>query len=211
MSRDERALLPGIAEALRNGEVVALPTDTVYGVGVLAADADAAVRIFALKGRPEAVALPVLVADLDAALRLAPPGLTSLQHLGERLWPGALTIVVPRREGLDWRLGGNGRTIGVRCPDHDLLRELLSITGPLAVSSANRHGLAPATTRDEVRRQLGTELRCLDGGRCARPPSTVVELADGTVRRIRAGAISFETVEAAFGGKSGSTCSVGLV
>ena len=203
--RAERAHLAAIVEALRNGEVVGVPTDTVYGVGVLAADAQGAARIFALKGRPEAVALPVLVADLDTALGLVPPGLTSLQRLGERLWPGALTIVVPRREGLDWQLGGDGRTIGLRCPDHDLLRELLSLSGPLAVSSANRHGSAPATTTDEVRRQLGGELRCLDGGRCARPPSTVIELADGTLRPIRAGAVSFESVEAALGGPSGST------
>ena len=183
-----------VEAALGRGEVVALPTDTVYGVGVLAGHRLAADRVFALKGRPETVALPVLVADLETAVQLASADVIGLDLLGARLWPGALTVVVPRREGLEWALGGDGRTIGIRCPDHDLLRRLLGRTGPLAVSSANRHGGSPATTPEDVRRIFGAGLLCLDAGRCDRPSSTVVSLVGGKPSVIREGAVSLADV-----------------
>jgi len=199
----EGAPVLDIVSALRRGEVVALPTDTVYGVGVLASDRDGAARVFALKGRPDDVPLPVLVADLEDALALAPLGLESLRRLGEALWPGALTVVVARREGIDWELGGDGATIGIRCPDHDLLRAVLRETGPLAVSSANRHGEPPATTPEEVRRSLGVGVPCLDGGRCDRQPSTVVELVEDSLRCLREGAVAFEDVRRALAATRG--------
>ena len=170
-----------IIDALRDGKVVAIPTDTVYGVATLVGHSAA---LFALKERPADVALPVLIADPADALRYATYDVDLSAH-----WPGALTIVGARTaESSEWDLGGDGATIGLRCPDDDDLRALIREVGPLVTTSANKHGQPPCTTAAEVTAQLG-DIAVLDGGTRNGQPSTVVDATQNPPRVLRQGAI----------------------
>jgi L-threonylcarbamoyladenylate synthase len=188
--------LDGAVAALTAGRVVAVPTDTVYGLAVDPARPGATAALFALKHRPESVDLPVLVADVAQAEALAgPDGLSSpARRLAARFWPGALTLVVARRAGLAWELGGTGSTVGLRCPDLPLLRALCRRVGPLAVTSANRHGSPPLTTAAAVRASFSDMVAVIDGGRCDGVPSTVVEVDPEAVRCLRAGPVPWDEI-----------------
>jgi L-threonylcarbamoyladenylate synthase len=178
--------------ALRAGEVVAIPTDTVYGLAADPRVPGATSALFALKGRPPEVALPVLVASVEQALAVAGPDVAQpALALVERWWPGGLTVVVPRREGLGWELGGSDQsTVGLRLPAHPVPVALAGALGPLAVSSANRHGRPTPATAPEVIEELGPGLAlALDGGPCRGAASTVVSCIEGTVRVLREGAV----------------------
>lgn len=167
--------------ALFRGEVVAIPTDTVYGVATMVGHSTA---LFALKERPADVALPVLIADPQDAALYATFAVDFTQH-----WPGALTIVGARTaESGGWDVGGDGTTIGLRCPDDDDLRALIRETGPLITTSANKHGQPPCTTADEVRAALGA-ITLLDGGTCNGQPSTVVDATQLPIKVLRQGAV----------------------
>jgi L-threonylcarbamoyladenylate synthase len=187
--------------ALRAGAVVALPTDTVYGLAVDPSVAGSTGVLFALKARPETVDLPVLIATIEQAESLAgPTGLSSVAlRLAHAFWPGPLTMVVPRRPGLDWVLGAHAQTIGLRVPDHAVARALCHEVGPLATTSANRHGEAPCADAECVRRAFGPGVVVVDGGRCAGAPSTVVSVVDDVPRCIREGALTWADVIAAAG------------
>jgi L-threonylcarbamoyladenylate synthase len=182
-------------EALRAGWVVALPTDTVYGLAVDPWQPEAVERLFALKERPPTVALPVVVGQLDQVDPVTGPLSGSSRRLADRYWPGPLTLVVPRAEGFDADLGGppaSRGTVGVRWPDHPLIQALCRELGPLALTSANRHGAPPATTALDVARAFpgaGQLAAILDGGVCDGVPSTVVECLGTTTRCLRQGAI----------------------
>ena len=188
----------GAAAALRQGRVVAVPTDTVYGLAVDPALSHATAALFALKGRPDAQALPVLVAGSDDARALAGPEAwtAAVQRLAAVLWPGALTLVVTRRAGLDWDLGGDPATIGLRVPAAASLLRLCRAVGPLATTSANRHGEPPCVTAEEVASCFGPELDVLDGGRRDSPPSTVVDVTGPVPTCLRQGAIAWEEIAA---------------
>lgn len=183
------------AKALAAGMVVGVPTDTVYGLAVDPFQPDAVRRVFALKDRPEAVPLPVLVAGWEQVDRVTGPLASAARHLADRYWPGPLTLVVPRRRGFTVDLGGSPSsrsTVGLRWPAHAGMLELCRIAGPLAVTSANRHGMPPATTAEDVTRAFvgadGLAL-VLDGGTCDGVPSTVVECRGPASRCLRDGAI----------------------
>jgi L-threonylcarbamoyladenylate synthase len=182
-------------EALRAGWVVGLPTDTVYGLAVDPWQPEAVDRLFALKERPPTVALPVVIGRLEQVGPLTGPLTGSARSLADRYWPGPLTLVVPRAEGFDADLGGppSARsTVGVRWPDHPLIQALCRELGPLALTSANRHGSPPATTAPDVRRAFpdaGDLAAILDGGVCDGVPSTVIECRGTTTRCLRQGAI----------------------
>jgi L-threonylcarbamoyladenylate synthase len=192
--------LEDAAAALRAGLVVGVPTDTVYGLAADPTRPGATDRLFSLKARPATAGLPVLVADIAQAERFAEMSAPA-RRLAQRFWPGGLTIVVARRAGVDWSLGGDGRTVGVRCPAHELTRALCALVGPLATTSANLHGEAPLTEAGAVRDAFGAAIACVvDGGRCAGEPSTVVDVTPGTPRCLRPGAVSWEDVTAALGG-----------
>jgi tRNA threonylcarbamoyl adenosine modification protein (Sua5/YciO/YrdC/YwlC family) len=191
--------LDEVEEALRAGEVVAVPTDTVYGLGVDPRLAGAIGRLFALKERPSRFALPILIADPAELgnLAIATP---AADRLVARYWPGPLTLVLPRRPGVEFDLGGEPGTIGVRCPANPLLRELLRRTAPLAVTSANRHGEPPLCTAEDVREHFGGGVATvLDGGRCDGLPSTVVEVLGDQVKCLREGALLFPAIAVAAG------------
>ena len=185
-----------LVEALAAGKVVAVPTDTVYGLAVDPRLAGAVDRVFVLKQRPEQFQLPVLIADPAGLVDLA-EATAAAERLISRYWPGPLTLVLPRRSGIAFDLGGDSATIGLRCPANSLLRELLRSTGPLAVTSANRHGEAPLRTADEVRGHFGAAVTAvLDGGRCDGRPSTVISLTGAGVKCLREGALLFAELAA---------------
>ena len=185
-----------LVAALRRGEVVAVPTDTVYGLAVDPRAPGGVERVFAAKSRPESTALPVLVADLAQAEPLVHPAdHAALSAIAGAHWPGALTVVARRAAGVDVALGGDGRTIGLRCSLHPAVRALCRAVGPLAVTSANLHGGTPCTTAAEVRSIFGAVLPVLDGGPCVGVPSTVVALtSDGGARLLRTGPVALADV-----------------
>lgn len=193
--------LYALEEALAAGEVVAVPTDTVYGLAVDPRLPGAVERVFALKQRPERFQLPVLIADPIALFELA-EATGAAQRLISRYWPGPLTLVLRRRSGVAFDLGGDSATIGLRCPANQLLRELLRRTGPLAVTSANRHGDEPLHSADDIREHFGEGVvAVLDGGRCDGRPSTVISLTGLDAKCLREGALSFAEVAAIAAGK----------
>jgi tRNA threonylcarbamoyl adenosine modification protein (Sua5/YciO/YrdC/YwlC family) len=146
------------AAAIARGELVVLPTDTVYGIGARPDDARATAAIFEAKGRPRDLMLPVLVATVEEARRAAVfDGRAA--RLAEASWPGPLTLVLPRTDrSAGWDLGGDGTTIGVRIPGHPVALELLRRTGSLAVTSANRSGGAPAEDREGLVATFGARV-----------------------------------------------------
>ncbi len=186
------------ARALTAGQVVGLPTDTVYGLAVDPFRPGAAERIFRAKRRPRQVELPVLVADEDqvAALAAAVPDVA--RRLMDRHWPGALTLVLPRRSGLGADLGTSESTVGVRCPDHPVPVAVCRVVGPLATTSANLHGEPPLTRAADVAGAFGDAVPVvLDGGTCAGAPSTVVDCTGPEPELLREGRISWQEVLAA--------------
>ena len=187
-------------QALDDGQVVAIPTDTVYGLAVDPFRPGAADRLFALKRRPRTVDLPLLVASADQVVTVA----TGVPHVAEllmaRFWPGPLTLVVPRRPDLEADLGDDEATVGVRCPDHAVPLALCRRHGPLATTSANLHGQPTMTTAPEVGAALGDSVAVvLDGGPCEGEPSTVVDCTGEEPKCLREGRIPWAELEAALG------------
>ncbi len=181
-------------EALRSGDIIGIPTDTVYG---LAADpwySGAADRLFRVKGRPRNVELPLFVADIDSAMRVATAVSPVAIRLMEAFWPGGLTIVLPRRTDVDADLGEEDATIGLRCPAHPVPLALCRRFGPYATTSANRHGESPATTAQALAAGLsGVEL-VLDGGVCDQTASTVVDCTGDQPRLLRDGCVAWAQI-----------------
>ena len=202
-SQPPAAAVAAAASALRAGVVVVLPTDTVYGLAALPTVDGATGRVFALKGRSADVPLAVLCADAPQALALADPAALSddLLRLAERLWPGPLTIVLPRRPGLGYELGRPEATIGLRCPDHALVRAVAADVGPIATTSANPHGRPTPETAPEVAAALGDDgavvALVLDGGPCAGTPSTVLDATGADWRVLREGTLTLDDLKAA--------------
>jgi tRNA threonylcarbamoyl adenosine modification protein (Sua5/YciO/YrdC/YwlC family) len=153
-----------------------------------------------VKARPRSVELPVLVTGADQALELATAVPACARALMERFWPGPLTIVLPRRPDVDADLGEEDATIGVRCPDHPVPLAVCRALGPIATTSANHHGGPPATTAAEVALLPGVAI-VLDGGPCAGDPSTVVDSTGEIPKLLRAGAITWEEIQAAAGAR----------
>jgi L-threonylcarbamoyladenylate synthase len=189
-------------DALRAGDVVALPTDTVYGLAALPTVPAATDRLFALKGRGAETPIAVLCADAAQAFGLAAPdALTDdVRHIAERLWPGPLTLVLPRRPSLGYELGDPSDTVGVRCPDNGLVQAIAAAVGPIATTSANRHGEPTPPTAAGVAATFGAGLALvLDGGPCEAPPSTVVAVTTTGWQVLREGPIPLADVVAAAG------------
>ncbi len=179
--------LTELVAALDRGDVVVIPTDTVYGLAARFDSTEAVRRIFEIKQRPPDKPLPVLastMSDLSAVAMFGPLA----SELAASFWPGPLTLVLPRAEGFDADLGAGERdTVGVRVPEHRLTRRLLGECGPLAVTSANRSGQPPATDAHSAAAEF-PELLTLDGGPGAGQPSTVVSLV-GRPTVLRPGAL----------------------
>jgi tRNA threonylcarbamoyl adenosine modification protein (Sua5/YciO/YrdC/YwlC family) len=182
------------AAAIRRNELVVLPTDTVYGVGADAFSPAAVDALLSAKGRDRSMPVPVLVASpamLEALVDQLPD---TGRALIDAFWPGALTVVVRHTAHLAWDLGETRGTVAVRMPNHELARELVTRTGPLAVSSANRSGHPPPATMLDARLQLGASVAVyLDGGPSGETvPSTIVDVTAERPRVLRAGAVDLE-------------------
>jgi L-threonylcarbamoyladenylate synthase len=201
--RPDPGVVAEAATALRRGEVVGIPTDTVYGLAVDPSRAGAVDRLFAVKERPRDVVLPVLVGSVDQALALAGPPGPEAAALMAAWWPGPLTIVLTRRSGVELDLGGDGATIGVRCPAHAVARALAESVGPIATSSANLHGAPPATRAEALVAGLAGVALVVDAGPCEGRPSTVVDCTGGVTRLLRAGPISWPQITATLAGGDG--------
>lgn len=181
-----------IAATLRSGEVVVLPTDTVYGLAALPTDAGATARLFELKGRQAQTPIAVLCADAEQAIALTDlRAAAALRALAERWWPGPLTVVAPRRAGVGFHLGEPTSTIGLRVPHHELVRAVATRVGPIAATSANRHGEPTPETAADVACALGPGVPLIvDAGVLASSASTVVDVTSRPWRVLREGPIT---------------------
>lgn len=194
-SDEEReAAIEAASLAVRRGDLVVIPTDTVYGIGADAFDPEAVQALLDAKGRGRDMPPPVLVSaatTLDA-LAVGVPGYA--RALVEAFWPGPLTIVCRQQQSLQWDLGETRGTVAVRMPDDPIALAVLERTGPLAVSSANTTGLPAARTADEAAGMLGESIAVLvDGGPSAGgEASTIVDCTSTQGRLLRAGALTLE-------------------
>lgn len=189
--------------ALGRGELVVLPTDTVYGLAADAFNPAAVQRLLEAKGRGRQSPPPVLIPTIATLEALAEHVSDEVRALTTAFWPGALTVIVAARETLRWDLGDTNGTVALRMPNNVFALELLAEIGPLAVSSANLTGQAPATTIANAEKMLGNSVSVyLDGGEVglsfadAALGSTIVDATGDTVRVVRHGVISEEQIRA---------------
>lgn len=187
------------AEVVARGGLVVVPTDTVYGVGADAFDASAVAELLAAKGRGREAPPPVLVPNKRTVDGLATQVPDYARRLIERYWPGPLTLVLRAQASLMWDLGDTNGTVAVRMPDDEATLSLLAETGPLAVSSANRHGEPAATTVAQAQEQLGESVDLyLDGGPASGgAASTIVDCTKDEPVVLRHGALDAHEVLAA--------------
>ena len=191
---EREAAVEAASLAVQRGELVVLPTDTVYGVGADAFDPAAVRALLAAKGRGREMPPPVLIAadtTVDAlAVRI--PGYA--RSLMDAFWPGPLTLVFHEQSSLQWDLGDTRGTVAVRIPDHEVARAVLERTGPLAVSSANRTGRPAATDADQAAEMLGDSVAVIiDAGTApGGEASTIVDCTGDQGRVLRRGALSLE-------------------
>ena len=197
---EERESAIGAASlAIRRGQLVILPTDTVYGLAVDAFDPVAVRDLLAAKGRGRDMPPPVLVSAATTADALATSLPDYARALIEHFWPGPLTIVAHQQKSLQWDLGDTRGTVAIRMPDHPIALEILERTGPLAVSSANTTGSPAATNADQAEEMLGDLVEVIvDGGpSLGKDASTIVDVTGKQGRILRRGALSLDALNSA--------------
>ncbi|MEX0913440.1 MAG: L-threonylcarbamoyladenylate synthase, partial [Demequina sp.] len=197
--------LDAAVHAVQRGQVVVMPTDTVYGVGADAFQAEAVAAVLAAKGRGRHMPPPVLIPEARTVDGLARDVPDAARVLMDACWPGALTVIVHAQPSLMWDLGDTFGTVALRVPDHSAARALLSRTGPLAVTSANRTGQPAATTAAAAADQLGDAVAVyLDGGDSPLgEASTIVDVTDPAgMRIVRQGAVSRAHLESLVGAEA---------
>jgi len=188
---DHNEALQRALDALRNGRLVAFPTDTVYGLGALAFDGKAVELIYLAKDRPVEKAIPVLIWDVTDLEKISDDIPDLARRLASRFWPGPVTVLVPKRPTLPEAISATS-TVAVRVPDHSVARDLLRVAGPMAVTSANISGQASPSTAEEVFAQLNGHIDLIiDGGRTpGGVPSTLVDCSMDEIKILRAGPIT---------------------
>ncbi|MDX3005794.1 L-threonylcarbamoyladenylate synthase [Kribbella solani] len=185
-------------DAIEAGDLVVLPTDTVYGLAADAFKADAVQRLLDAKGRGRDMPPPVLISVVESLDALATDVPDSGRKLAQEFWPGPLTLICHAQGSLLWDLGETQGTVALRVPDHENTRELLSRTGPLAVSSANKSGQPAAMDVYDAEEQLSESVAVyLDGGEVnGGQPSTIVDITGDTPRVVRLGALTLDQLRA---------------
>ncbi|MFM8585453.1 MAG: L-threonylcarbamoyladenylate synthase [Gammaproteobacteria bacterium] len=204
MSASTGAVAPDIAvavAALRAGELVAFPTETVYGLGADARNPEALRKVYALKGRPSTHPLILHVLSADDLKDWVSDLPSAAQTLASRFWPGPLTLVLPRSARVSDALTGGQDTVAIRVPAHPVARALLAaFGGGIAAPSANRYGRISPTRAAHVREEFPTDLLVLEGGDCeVGLESTIVSLVEAVPRLLRPGSISRADLESALG------------
>lgn len=204
LTADDRAIAQA-AQALRDGQLVGLPTETVYGLAANATDDAAVAKIFVAKGRPADHPLIVHVASAAQVPLFAAQVPDFAQALIDAFWPGPLTLILPRQPGVATASAGGQDSIGLRCPSHPLAQQLLHACAALGVHgvsapSANRFGRVSPTTAAHVQSELGSDLLILDGGECdVGIESTIIDCTRGAPILLRPGHITRVQIEAACG------------
>jgi len=195
MCLDQKQSLSAAAGIIQVSGVIAFPTDTVYGIGASAFDETAIEKLYQVKERSQEKAIPILAVDPSGLAGITHPPGEMVLSLMKKFWPGALTLILPLLPGLPANLS-RIKTIGVRIPDHDLTRELLRQTGPLAATSANLSGQESALTADEVLINLGGKIELiLDGGISpGGVASTVLDCTKAKPLIIRTGPVTLEEI-----------------
>jgi tRNA threonylcarbamoyl adenosine modification protein (Sua5/YciO/YrdC/YwlC family) len=195
---EREAAVEAAALAIQQGELIVLPTDTVYGVGADAFDPVAVRGLLAAKGRGRNMPPPVLVSSATTldALAVRVPGYA--RALVEEFWPGPLTLVCHQQSSLQWDLGDSRGTVAVRMPDDEVALAILERTGPLAVSSANKTGMPAATDADQAIEMLGEDVDVVVDGGTSRggEASTIIDVTGSQGRVLRLGALSLEQLNA---------------
>ena len=186
---------------VRDGRILVVPTDTVYGIGCAADNPEAVAAVLAAKGRGRQMPPPVLVASVDAIDLLCVDVPDAARTLARAFWPGGLTLILRARPDLGWDLGETGGTIGVRMPNQDALLRLLRDFGPMAVTSANLTGQPPATSVEAAIGYFGARVGAyLDGGPTqGSTASSIVDFAHDAPRALRLGTICLDDLSAAAG------------
>jgi len=199
-SQDPQTLEQAV-QVLRSGGLVALPTDTVYGLGALVWDAMAVRKIYEVKGRLLDKAIPVLLGDLTDLSQVAMDIPAQVLILAQRFWPGPLTLVVPKQPAIP-QVVSSGPTLGVRVPSHLFTRQLLRTSGPMAVTSANLSGREDASSAQEVLNQLDGRIPLIiDAGPVGQgQASTVVDCLSGEPVVLREGPITLDQIKAVLAG-----------
>ena len=200
-STEREGSIATTVDAVRRGEVVVIPTDTVYGIGADAFDPGAVAAVLTAKSRGREMPPPVLIPDartVDGLARAVPEW---ARRLMEELWPGPLTLVLWAQPSLHWDLGETAGTVALRIPDDEIALDVLTETGPLAVTSANRSGEPAATTVTDAAVQLGPAVAVyLDGGpRVGQEPSTIIDATGELPVVLRLGAVGRERLEEILG------------
>ncbi|MBM3397356.1 MAG: threonylcarbamoyl-AMP synthase [Betaproteobacteria bacterium] len=199
------AAIAQAAQALRDGQLVGLPTETVYGLAANATDDQAVAKIFVAKGRPDDHPLIVHVASVDQVPLFAAQVPEFAQALMAAFWPGPLTLILPRHPGVATASAGGQDSIGLRCPSHPVAQAVLQACLPLGVlgvsaPSANRFGRVSPTSAAHVQSELGPELLILDGGDCdVGIESTIIDCTRGEAVLLRPGHITRAQIETACG------------
>ena len=192
-------------DAVKSGGVIAFPTDTFYALGVDAMNESAIRKAFEIKRRPATTPMPVLISEISQAERFTPNFDAASHALAERFWPGALTIVVDAKEDVPEVLMGGFGTVGLRMPDHDVARQLMTEAGcGVTGTSANISGEPPSKDWRIVDEAIGTELNAIVVGGCGdeSAASTVVRVVDGAVQILREGPISSDDINAVLAGQT---------
>ncbi|WP_082101391.1 L-threonylcarbamoyladenylate synthase [Demequina rhizosphaerae] len=188
--------LDAAVDAVNRGAVIVLPTDTVYGVGADAFSPPSVARLLEAKGRGRQMPPPVLIPNVRTVDGLAREVSAPARALMEECWPGALTVIVRSQPSLAWDLGETHGTVALRVPDHEAALALLTRTGPLAVTSANRTGQPAATTAAAAQEQLGESVAVyLDAGDSPLGvASTIVDATGDRLRIVREGGITRDRI-----------------
>jgi len=186
-----------VYKALLDGEVISFPTDTVYGIGCALFNPDAIERIYKIKERSTVKAIPVLIGNFEQLKAVSSCISLNAHYLTKAFWPGALTVIVNKSRQIPKTLS-SGSSVGVRMPNHNWLRNLITQVGPLAVTSANLSGKKDSQNAQEVLHQLKNRIKYIvDGGSCDKGiPSTVVDCTQENIQILRQGAILVDQINA---------------
>lgn len=197
-AEDREEAIESAALAIQRGDLVVLPTDTVYGIAADAFDPEAVNELLDAKGRGREMPPPVLISSATTVDALARDLPGYARALIEEFWPGPLTLVCRQQPSLQWDLGEARGTVAIRMPDHELTREILDRTGPLAVSSANVSGLPAATDAARAEEMLGERVAVVvdDGESPGGEASTIVDATGDQGRVLRHGALRLEQLNA---------------